>query len=211
MTGMDEHDAGATDLTIIREAYTSAAAVYIQRFGSAGDGSEEDRTLIAGWARSLHGPVLDAGSGPGHWSAFLHELGVEVEGIDATPEFVRHATRSHPHLRFREGDLRRLDRAAGSLAGVLAWFSLIHLQPPEVREVLVRFADVLRPGGSLLIGYFSGTTLERFDHRVVTAWTWPPSDLAVAVEAAGFEVVGGTEEVQPSGRVFASLTARRSP
>ena len=204
----DEEPARA-DLEAVQQAYGSWSATYIDRFDGADKASEEDRDRITRWARSITGPVLDAGCGPGHWSAHLHGLGLDVEGVDATPAFVDHARRAHPEVAFRQGDLRRLDLAPASLGGVLAWFSLIHGDPDDVRGALASFAAALRPGGSLLIGFFSGAALAPFEHRVVTAWAWPPDDLAQAVEHAGLEVVDRTEQVQPSGRVFASMSARK--
>lgn len=206
---MDDGAASTDGLTAVQVAYDSWASRYIDAFGSVDDASSGDRALITGWGRTLTGPVLDAGCGPGHWTAFLRTLGLQTEGLDATPAFVAHARRTHPDIPFRLGDLRRLEQPPGSLGGVLAWFSLIHLDPAEVPDVLQRFSTALRPGGSVLVGFFSGATLRPFDHRVTTAWAWPTSRLAEALEQAGLEVLRGDEHPQPSGRVFAELVARR--
>lgn len=194
----------------VRDAYAAWAPVYIDRFGSADKASDEDRALLARWAATLDGPVLDAGCGPGHWSAFLRSSGLEVEGVDATREFVDHATREHPALRFHVGDLRDLGLAPRSLGGVLAWFSLIHADPDEVPGILEGFAGALQPGGGLLLGYFAGTSLRTFDHRVVTAWAWPTARMSAAVEAAGLEVLDTEEHPGPNGRIGAHLLARRA-
>jgi SAM-dependent methyltransferase len=202
-------DAGTADLDAVRGAYGRWASVYIDLFGSADKASAEERAVIEDWSGDLTGPVLDAGCGPGHWSAFLHARGVQVEGVDATPAFVAHATRTYPEIPFRLGDLRDLRLPAGSLGGVLAWFSLIHLDPEEVPGVVRTFAAALRPGGTVLLGFFAGQELRPFGHRVVTAWTWPLDRMVGAVERAGLEVVRSAEHPQPSGRVFAEIVARR--
>lgn len=206
MTGNDGRTAG---LEQVRASYGARAREYIDLVGSLATAPDEDRALIAAWAAGLDGPVLDAGCGPGHWSAFLASLGLEVDGVDAAPAFVAHARQAYPAVRFREGDLRHLRLAPGSLGGVLAWFSLIHADPEEVPAVLARFAEALRPGGSLLLGFFSGPALAPFDHRVVTAWAWPPEQPAAAVRAAGLQVLQQEERPQPSGRIWASLVARK--
>ena len=206
---MSETAASTADLDAVRRAYDSRASVYIDAFGSADTASDGDRALLTAWASTVVGPVLDAGCGPGHWSGFLHALGLEVEGVDATAAFVEHAERTHPGILFRVGDLRRLDLPPGSLGGILAWFSLIHLDPAEVPEVLERFAAALRPGGTILLGFFSGDALRAFDHRVVTAWAWPTARMASALDRAGLEVLTMDEHPQPSGRVFADVVARR--
>jgi SAM-dependent methyltransferase len=202
-------DSRTAPLGTVRTAYGDAAERYVGLFGTADQAAEEDRTLMADWGATLAGPVLDAGCGPGHWSAFLHERGVAVEGLDATPEFVAHAAAAHPSVRFRVGDLRDAGLADGSLGGVLAWYSLIHADPAEVPDVLERLARALRPGGGLLLGFFSGEELHPFDHRIVTAWAWPVTRMSAAVEAAGLAVLEHAERAAPRGRVHAHVIARR--
>ncbi|MFD1721370.1 class I SAM-dependent methyltransferase [Amnibacterium endophyticum] len=207
---MTDQEPAAPDLAEVQRAYGRWTAAYVDLFDGAEKASAEDRAVIAGWAAGVRGRVLDAGCGPGHWSAFLRDRGVQVEGVDATEAFVAHAARAHPGVPFRQGDLRMLELPPASLGGVLAWFSLIHLDPAEVPAVLSRFADALVPGGALLIGFFAGPSLRTFDHRVVTAWAWPPEQLADAVRAAGFDALRTASRTQPNGRVVAELTARRT-
>ena len=189
LRGVDPFDPRTPDLTAVQGAYRTWAADYVGLFGSAQKASAEERAVITAWAGTVAGPVLDAGCGPGHWSAFLRSLGVQVEGVDATAAFVEHAARAHPGIPFRLEDLRTLTPAPQSLGGVLAWFSLIHLDPSEVPRVIRTFASALRPGGTLLVGFFSGPDLEPFDHRVVTAWAWPLHRMQRLVEIAGLEVL----------------------
>lgn len=196
-------------LAAVREAYPSWAPTYIELFGAADRASAEDRDRIAGWAGTVHGPVLDAGCGPGHWSAFLRDLGLDVRGVDATPAFVEHAGRTRPDIPFQVADLRALELADASCGGVLAWFSLIHLDPEAVPDLLGAFARALRPGGGLLVGFLAGDRLHAFDHRVVTAWAWPVPAVVAAVEACGLRVLRSDEREQPTGRRTASLTALR--
>ena len=55
---------------------------------------------------------------------------------------------------------------------------------------LSEFARALRPGGTLLLGYFdSADAVEPFDHAVVTAYRWPAASLHEALEDAGFAIV----------------------
>jgi SAM-dependent methyltransferase len=206
-----EPDARTADLAAVQDAYTAWSPAYIDLFGAAAKAAPEDRERITAWARGLAGPVLDAGSGPGHWSAHLAALGVDVEGVDATPAFVEHARRAFPGIPFSRADLRELDREPGSLGGVLAWFSLIHTDPSEVPAVLRRFARMLRPDGGLLLGAFTGPALAAFEHRVVRAWAWPVADLVAAIEGAGLRVVDQRERVEPTGRVTAAIEARLLP
>ena len=92
----------------VRSSYGSRAAEYTEHLGSVEAMAAEDRRVLAEWTTTIHGPALDAGSGPGHWTAFLAEHGVETEGLDVVPEFVESARRRFPQLRFRLGGLEAL-------------------------------------------------------------------------------------------------------
>ena len=49
-----------------------------------------------------------------------------------------------------------LDLAEDSVAGVLAFWSVIHVPDHSVPEVFGQFRRVLRPGGPLLVGFHVG-------------------------------------------------------
>ena len=49
-----------------------------------------------------------------------------------------------------------LDLVDGSIAGLLAFWSLIHVPDDEIPGVFGQFRRVLRPGGPLLIGFHVG-------------------------------------------------------
>lgn len=190
----------------VRTAYGSRAEEYIRLLGSVAALSPLDAARIRRWAGGVTGRILDAGSGPGHWTAFLDEAGRDVEGLDLTPEFVAHARRAYPHVTYREGSLLTLPHADGSLGGVLAWYSLIHLEPDDLTAALTEFARVLAPGGSLLLGFFEGPDGE-FAHAVTPARFWSLVAMARALEGAGFEAVEVETRHDAGARPHASITA----
>jgi ubiquinone/menaquinone biosynthesis C-methylase UbiE len=59
-------------------------------------------------------------------------------------------------LRFEVGSATDLDLADGSVAGLLAWYSLIHLPYDAVHHALRDFHRVLRPGAQPLLGFHVG-------------------------------------------------------
>lgn len=157
----------------------------------------------------MQGPALDAGSGPGHWTAFRRELGVEVTGLDLVPEFVARATTRFPHVKFCVGDLNSLPVGGGSLAGILSWYSVIHTAPEAMPAVLEEFSRVLRPGGTLLLGFFEGAQIASFDHAVHTAWFWPMSAMSEQLEHTGFEIVETHTRTEEGSRPHGAILARR--
>jgi SAM-dependent methyltransferase len=66
------------------------------------------------------------------------------------------ARREHPGLRFEVGSLTDLDLATDSLAGALAWYSLIHLPTEALPAAMAELARVLRPGGELVVAFQAG-------------------------------------------------------
>lgn len=193
----------------VTQAYSRRAQEYVDALGSMAATHQADRDLIKAWAKGLGGPVLDVGCGPGQWTAWLHGLGVDVEGVDPVAEFIEDARTRYPEVSFRFGRAEDLDVPAGTLAGILAWYSLIHLSPEVVDAALSEFARALRPGGGLIVGFFEGPELEAFDHKVVGAYYWPVEMLAEHLEAAGFEVFGTRTRTEPGSRPHGVITAAR--
>jgi SAM-dependent methyltransferase len=191
-------------------AYDARADEYIAALGTMDAVHPVDRRIVDAWAAGVRGPVLDAGCGPGHWTAHLADLGVDVRGVDLAPRFVAHARAAHPGIRFDAGTIDRLEAADGGFDGILSWFSTIHHAPDSVGGPLREFARVLRPGGSLLLGFFVGAGIEAFDHAVVRAFRWSVAELAQEVDAAGFDVVEThTRETRGERPVGALMCVRR--
>jgi ubiquinone/menaquinone biosynthesis C-methylase UbiE len=194
----------------IRSAYAARARDYIDFIASSGAASAGlDQDLIGRWAEQISGPVVDAGCGPGHWTQFLRERGLVVEGVDIVPEFLAHAATRYPDATFRPARLDDLRVEDASLGALLSWFSIIHTAPADVPAVLAEFARCVRPGGSLLLGFCAGARLEPFDHAVVTAYFWPAEAMRSALDAVGFDVVETQRRTDPGTRPQAAMIARR--
>ena len=195
----------------VEAAYSARAADYVDQLGSVAALHPSDRALISSWATQVEGPIVDAGCGPGHWTAYLVGHGSDVRGVDQVPEFIDHAHRTYPHVSFELGNFDQLHDASRSVGGILAWYSLIHHEPSAVRAALEEFARVLRPDGSLLLGFFLGPAVEPFDHAVVTAYRWSPEALSTELRAAGFDVIethtriGRNPKPRPHGAIVAQL------
>lgn len=170
----------------VENAYAARSQEYIELFGSVDSVHADDLAMVRRWAELAGGWVLDIGCGPGQLSAYLHGLGFDVTGIDPVPEFVEHARVRYPGPSFEVGSAQTLDLPDGSVAGILAWYSLIHLPPDELDGVLTEFRRMLAPGGVVLLGFFDGAAVEEFPHKVVAAYKWPVDELARRLSAVGF-------------------------
>jgi len=197
----------------VTAAYGARADEYAALLGSMDTVHPDDRALVDAWAAGRSGPLVDAGCGPGHWTAHLARQGHRVSGIDAAPEFVEHARRTHGALDadidFRVASLDALPLVDGSVDGVLAWYSVIHHEPSQIGGALAEFRRVLAPGGGLLLGFFEGAAVEAFDHAVVTAYRWPVASLAALLDGAGFDVVDVHTRTDPGHRPHGAISAAR--
>ena len=81
---------------------------------------------------------------------------VSAPDTDATSGMIEVARRDYPGARFDVGSMTDLALADASMAGLVAWYSLIHIPDEEIGSVLAQFHRVLRPGGPLLIGFHVG-------------------------------------------------------
>ncbi|RAX45518.1 SAM-dependent methyltransferase [Arthrobacter sp. AQ5-06] len=194
----------------VRDAYARLAADYISLFGSLDEAREQDRRFVAHWAKSLRGPVIDAGCGPGHWTAFLRSQGADAEGVDLAPSFVEHAKARFPDATFRVASFADLGIHDGQIGGILAWYSLIHIRSRDLQSALGEFGRCIAPGGTLLVGFFDGTDGEAFPHAVTTAYSWSTDGMAARLVRAGFEVLEVQTRTDPGRRPHATMIARRS-
>ncbi|MFF8727043.1 class I SAM-dependent DNA methyltransferase [Streptomyces sp. NPDC015171] len=147
-------------LTDTRTSYDAVAAGYAERLRDSLAREPYLRAALALFADSVRaaggGPVADVGCGPGHVTAHLRGLGADAFGVDLSPAMIDVARHDHPGLRFEVGSMTELDLPDTSVAGLLAFWSLIHVPDTAVPTVLGHFRRVLRPGGPLLIGFHLG-------------------------------------------------------
>lgn len=173
----------------VRQSYASVADLYIELFGTSQRVHPDDLAFIGRHLVGQRGVVLDLGCGPGHITGYLRALGVQATGIDMVPEFIDHARAADPGGRYELGSLEHLDTVGHSVAGILAWYSLIHLPPQELHGVLAGFRRAMAPAGRLVLGFFDGDEVAAFDHKVVTAYRWPAGEMSKRLARAGFTEV----------------------
>ena len=178
-----------------RSSYDRIAAEYVRHVYDELRHKPLDRGLLDRFAAAMKGagPVCDLGCGPGQIARYLHDRGVDASGLDLSPDMIALARTLNPGLAFRVGDLRALPFASGELAGIAAFYSIIHVPRGQVAAALRESARVLRPGGRLLLAFHVGDEVR----RVEELWGEPVrldfvffevGEMRGYLEAAGFEV-----------------------
>jgi SAM-dependent methyltransferase len=206
-------------LTQTRASYDTVADSYAEELKDLLDTSPWERAMLRTFAELVGstGPVGDLGCGPGRVTGYLASLGLDVFGMDLSPGMVDAARRAHPGLRFEVGSMAALELEDGSLAGALAWYSLIHTPPELLPPVVAELARVLAPGGRLLIGFHVGDEPRRITHAyghdvALDAYRMQPDFVAEMCVAAGLKVsVTLVRELQPPHEMtpHAHLLARK--
>ena len=213
-----------TDLDFLdttREGYDLTATEYAERFHHHLQDRPLDRAMLTGFA-GLAGPdaiIADVGCGTGATSRMLSDIGMDVVGIDLSPNMIATARRLNPGLHFQVGSMTSLDFEDGLFDGICAWYSVIHIPDELLPRVFSEFHRVLRPDGVALVAFQVGdqprTFKEMFGEQVsLTFYRRQPDTVALLLDEAGLEPYAGLVR-EPNDDGFEStphayLIARRA-
>ncbi|PRY34812.1 class I SAM-dependent methyltransferase [Umezawaea tangerina] len=192
-------------LDATRTSYDTVAADYADILRTALADSTFDRAMLAAFAELVgDGPVADIGCGPGRVTAHLHGLGLDAFGVDLSPGMVEVARRDHPDLRFEVGSMLDLDLPDASLAGLLAWYSVIHVPTDLLPGAFAEFHRVLAPGGYALLAFQVGDEVvhvtQGYGHDVdLEAYRRSPDAVGAQLAEAGL-AAHSTLVRQPEGK-----------
>ncbi|MGW0842887.1 class I SAM-dependent DNA methyltransferase [Streptomyces sp. NPDC002787] len=185
----------AHHLHATRASYDTVAADYEKLLRDELANSPFERAMLGVFAERVlaagGGRVADLGCGPGRVTGHLASLGLDVCGIDLSPEMVAVARWAHPRLRFDVGTMTALDFEDGCLAGALAWYSTVHTPPAELPVMFGEFHRVLAPGGLLALAYKVGDESVHLSHGYghpldLDVYRFPPERIAELLGDAGF-------------------------
>ena len=203
-----------------QHAYDTVAVDYARLLEDDLASNVWDRAVLAAFAEHVlaagGGRVLDLGCGPGRLTGHLHSLGLDVVGADLSPAMIAEARRRFPELSFGIARLDAPGVAPGALAGLLAWYSLIHVPPENFLSTLRTLADSLSPGGYLQLAFQVGEDhrriTEAYGHTVdLDAWRLDPDHVTTQLPEVGLDVIA-TVRRAPEGTERSSqayLLARR--
>jgi ubiquinone/menaquinone biosynthesis C-methylase UbiE len=139
------------------------------------------------------GSVADLGCGPGHVTAFLHEQGLNVFGVDLSSQMAAIAKRNYPALRFHVSSIRALALEDETLGGITAWYSIIHTPPAQLPATFEEFSRVLVEGGYLALAFQVGNEKvhieQAYGHSIsLDAYRLDPDEITDLLASAGFFV-----------------------
>ena len=182
-------------LHALQASYDAVAEEYVRRIGRELEAKPFDRALLDRFAARLagQGPVWDLGCGPGHVARYLLDRGVTVAGLDLSAALIACAKQCNPTIPFDQGDFRRLPAPDHAWAGIVAFYSIIHLPREEVTPTLVEWRRATRPRGLLLLAVHLGENAlhleEWWGQRVnVDFGFFQTQELVGYLEASGWHI-----------------------
>jgi SAM-dependent methyltransferase len=191
-------------LTSTRASYDAVATDAAERWKDELAGQPLDRAVLAAFAElvltSGGGPVADIGCGTGRVTGHMHGLGVDVFGIDLSPS------------------MTALDVPDAALAGLMAYYSTIHIPDDLLPQVFAEFHRVLAPGGHALLAFQVGDEplrmSEAWGHDISLVFhRRRPEHVSALLADAGLPVhAHAVREAAPGERTpHAYLLARKAP
>jgi ubiquinone/menaquinone biosynthesis C-methylase UbiE len=177
-----------------REGYDRVAEQYTKRYLDELRGKPLDRALLYSFVEQAPaGPVADLGCGPGHVTYALAGLGRPVIGVDLSAGMIEQARAHHPDLPFAVGSMTAIDTQDNSWAGIVSFYSVVHLTPRQLPRAFAEFARVLVPGGLVLLAFHVGDEIRHVDRFFEMPVSLDfrflrTTDVANTLKACGFSV-----------------------
>jgi SAM-dependent methyltransferase len=134
------------------------------------------------------------GCGPGQTTKYLRDLGVEISGLDLSEKTVEQARTIHPGIHFQKGNILELEFKNDSIAGVVAFYAIVHFTEEQVGLAFREIFRVLQPGGLFLFTYHIGEETIHIDEflgqKVDVDFMFFATDfIANSLKESGFEKI----------------------
>lgn len=146
-------------------AYDTVAKEYAEKFRGEHERKPQDQEILYRFSQMVAGrkPVWDFGCGPGQTTRFLKGLGIEISGLDLSEKLLEEASKIHPDISFRKGNILNLEFEDESIAAVVAFYAIVHFADKQVERTFHEIFRVLQPGGVFLLTYHIGEETVHLD------------------------------------------------
>jgi ubiquinone/menaquinone biosynthesis C-methylase UbiE len=146
------------DLNKVESLYDALAREYAETFTDEHEKKPKDREMLQRFSKIIgeNRPVWDFGCGPGQTAKYLKDLGVEISGLDLSEKLLEQARTIHPEIHFIKGNILELEFENETIAGAVAFYSIVHFTEDQVGIAFSEIFRVLQPGGIFLLTYHIG-------------------------------------------------------
>jgi len=153
------------NLNKVEHLYNTLAKEYAKTFSGEHEKKPKDQEILHRFSQEIgdRRPVWDFGCGPGQTTKYLKNLGIEISGLDLSEKILEQARRICPEIHFRKGNILELEFESDSIAGVVAFYAIVHFTENQVGTAFREVFRVLQPGGIFLFTYHIGEETVHLD------------------------------------------------
>lgn len=146
------------ELNKIEKMYDTVAKEYSVTFSGEHEKKPKDQEILRRFSIEIGDkrPVWDFGCGPGQTTKYLRDLGIEISGLDLSEKTLEQARTVHPEIHFQKGNILELEFENDSIAGVVAFYAIVHFTEEQVGRAFREVFRVLQPGGIFLFTFHIG-------------------------------------------------------
>jgi len=146
------------DLNKVENLYDTIAKEYAETFSGEHEKKPKDQEILHRFSQEIgdRRPVWDFGCGPGQTAKYLKDLGIEISGLDLSEKILEQAKTIHPEIHFQKGNILELEFENDSIAGVVAFYAIVHFSEEQAGIAFREVFRVLQPGGIFLFTYHVG-------------------------------------------------------
>jgi 2-polyprenyl-3-methyl-5-hydroxy-6-metoxy-1,4-benzoquinol methylase len=167
-----------------------------------------------------HSSLLEIACGPGNITSYILKArpGLNILGIDLSPNMICLAKKNNPTAEFQLMDCRNIDQLERHYDAVICGFCIPYLSKPEV-EKLFRDISSLLDGEAVL---YLSTMEDKYEHSTVKKASsgdavfvhyYEADYLSGLLKANGFEIIDlaryGSKAVEPSADIDLVMIARK--
>ena len=145
-------------LNKVENLYNTVAKEYTETFSGEHEKKPKDQEILHRFSQEIgeRRPIWDFGCGPGQTTEYLNNLGIEASGLDLSEGILEQARIIHTEIHFRKGNILELEFENDSIAGVVAFYAMVHFTEEQVGIACREVFRVLQPGGIFLFTYHIG-------------------------------------------------------
>lgn len=146
------------DMNKIVALYDTVARKYAEAFTGEHEKKPKDREILCRFAQEIEDrrPVWDFGCGPGQTARYLKDLGVAISGLDLSEKILEQARNNHPEIYFQQGNMLDTGFEKDSIAGIVAFYAIVHFTEAQVERAFREVFRLLQPGGLFLLAVHVG-------------------------------------------------------
>jgi len=180
----------------IESMYDSVAKEWAEIFFGEHEKKPKDLEILNRFSQEIgdRRPVWDFGCGPGNTAKYLKDIGIEISGLDLSEKMLEQARTTHPDIHFQKGNIFELEFENDSMAGIVAYYAIVHFTEEQVETAFHEVFRVLEPGGIFLFTFHIGEETIHFDEflgkKVDIDFMFFTTDFILrCIEEIGFEKI----------------------